>query len=101
MASHVTLTLRLSELCEQVAVEREEVEALVAHGILVPLNRHASEWDFDASLVPRLTRAMRLRQDLELNWPGVALALELLDELEQVRRENRRLLQRPSRYELP
>ena len=101
MASHVTLTLRLSELCEQIAVERQDVEALVAHGILVPVDPRAGEWDFDTRAIPRLTRALRLRQDLELNWPGVALALELLDELEQVRRENRRLLQRLQRFELP
>lgn len=33
----------------------------------------------------RIQKALRLHQDLEINLPGVVLALELLDELEELR----------------
>jgi len=33
--------------------------------------------------------ALRLERDLGINVPGVALALELLEELEQLRRERK------------
>ena len=36
-------------------------------------------------------RACRLQRDLELDWPAVALALELIEELQRLRDENQRL----------
>jgi chaperone modulatory protein CbpM len=42
-------------------------------------------------------RAAKLRRDLELEWEGVALALDLLDEVKQLRAENRMLRQRLGR----
>ena len=35
----------------------------------------------------RARTALRLQRDLEINLPGVALALELLEELDRLRRE--------------
>jgi len=40
-----------------------------------------AEWQFDINALRRLRQAQRLQQDLEINAAGVALALELLDEL--------------------
>ena len=40
-------------------------------------------------------RAVRLRNELELDWPGIAVALTLLDENARLTRENRLLQQRP------
>jgi chaperone modulatory protein CbpM len=37
----------------------------------------------------RARTALRLQRDLEINLPGVALALELMEELERLRRELR------------
>jgi chaperone modulatory protein CbpM len=42
-------------------------------------------------------RAAKLRRDLELEWEGVALALDLLEEVQQLRAENRMLKQRLAR----
>ncbi|MNC74969.1 Chaperone modulatory protein CbpM [compost metagenome] len=42
-------------------------------------------------------RAAKLRRDLELEWEGVALALDLLEEVQQLRAENRMLKQRLGR----
>ncbi len=39
-------------------------------------------------------RAVRLRNELELDWPGIAVALTLLDENARLTRENRLLQQR-------
>jgi chaperone modulatory protein CbpM len=40
-----------------------------------------------------LRRAIRLQQDLELDWEGIAVVLSLMEKLQQVRRENRLLRQ--------
>lgn len=43
-------------------------------------------------------RAVKLHQELELEWEGVALALELLQEVQQLRSENNMLKQRLGRF---
>jgi len=50
-------------------------------------------------VLAEIARATRLRRDLEINWEGVALALELLDEVQALRRENHALLRRLKRFE--
>ncbi len=49
---------------------------------------------FDDSAVTIVHRAVRLRNELELDWPGIAVALTLLDENARLTRENRLLQQR-------
>ena len=41
-----------------------------------------SDWQFTSLAIIRVARAKRLERDLSLNPPGVALALDLLDEIE-------------------
>jgi chaperone modulatory protein CbpM len=43
-------------------------------------------------------RAVRLRKELELDWPGIAVALTLLDENARLSRENQILQQRLARF---
>lgn len=53
---------------------------------------------FDDSAVTIVHRAVRLRNELELDWPGIAVALTLLDENARLTRENRLLQQRLARF---
>lgn len=50
-----------------------------------------AQWRFSGSALRRLRRAMSLSRDLEVNPPGVALALDLLDEIEALRARLHRL----------
>jgi len=82
-----TLTLTLREVCHTCGVHAEYVIELVTEGVIQPMSdREPQVWRFDGFAVTRIQRAMRLQQDLGVNLPGVALALELLDELERLRR---------------
>jgi chaperone modulatory protein CbpM len=49
--------------------------------------------------VAQITRAVRLHRELQVDWAGIALALELLNELEGLRRENETLRRRLERLE--
>lgn len=85
--------LSLDELAQRCAVQVEVVIALVHEGVLEPAGERPEEWYFKGPDLIRMLRARRLHEDLELNLPGVALALDLLDELDTLR--NRlRLLER-------
>ena len=74
----------LSRLC---AVDKTYIVELVEEGVLSVIEIEASEWRFPGAALRRARMALRLQRDLEINLPGVALALELLEELERLRRE--------------
>lgn len=70
---------------------------IVEVGIVEPREQRAGHWVFDYQAVSVVRRAVRLRREFELDWPGIALALRLLDEVEELRAENRYLRQRLAR----
>jgi chaperone modulatory protein CbpM len=84
----------LRELARVSGVRVELIVEMVEHGILQPHGARPGDWRFPAAHIARVRRALRLRRDLELNWAGVGLAGELLDELEDLRRRHRALLRR-------
>jgi chaperone modulatory protein CbpM len=73
-----TLVIDMQEFCQVVDLPAAFVIEIVEHGILEPQGRQPDE--------------------LQLEWDGVALALDLLEELEHVRAENRMLRQRLGRF---
>lgn len=78
--------LTLVEACRYCGTSREAVVAIVAEGIVDVEGARPEEWAFDTSSPRRLRRALRLRRELELESAGVALALDLFDELDEMRR---------------
>jgi len=79
--------LSVDELSRLCAVDRTYIVELVEEGVLSVIEIDASEWRFPGAALRRARMALRLQRDLEINLPGVALALELLEELERLRRE--------------
>jgi chaperone modulatory protein CbpM len=77
--------LTIDEFSRVCAVERRQIIELVEEGVLIPVGRRAEEWRLTGDSLRRAQAAMRLQRDLGLNLPGVALALELMDELEHLR----------------
>ncbi|MGJ8523138.1 Chaperone modulatory protein CbpM [Carnimonas sp. R-84981] len=86
------------ELCLRTSVPGETLITIVEHGIITPINTAAPRWQFDISTVWVVRRVVRLQRELELDWQGAALALELLDENQRLRDENERLQQRLLRF---
>ena len=77
--------LTLIDLCGACAVHAEQIIELVDAGVLEPLGREPAHWRFGGASLKRVHAALRLQRDLEINLAGVALALELLDEIELLR----------------
>jgi len=94
----VVVELDMKQFCQASDMPAAYVIEIVEHGILEPQGRKPEEWLFDDHALITARRAARLQRELALEWEGVALALDLLDELEQVRAENRMLRQRLGRF---
>jgi chaperone modulatory protein CbpM len=78
------LTIKdLSRMCN---VEERHIVEFVEEGVLNVVEVR-SEWHFTGDALRRARLAVRLERDLELNLAGVALALDLIEELQQLRRE--------------
>ena len=62
-----------------------------------PQGAQPREWRFTDYELALAKRAAKLRRDLDLEWEGVALALDLLEEVRELRAENLMLKQRLGR----
>ena len=78
---HMTMV----ELAEATCTPQDMIMAWVSEGVLSPAGGSPQDWRFSGNSLQRAKTAARLMHDLELNLPGVALALDLLDELDQLR----------------
>jgi chaperone modulatory protein CbpM len=75
------IQLSLAELCQACHVSEEHIIAWVYEGALEAIGNNPPEWRFTGPALRRGKLALWLARDLEVNLPGVALALDLLDEI--------------------
>jgi chaperone modulatory protein CbpM len=80
-------SIDMSHACS-VSVER--IVELVAEGVLEPAGEDPTDWRFHGASLTKARTAIRLQEDLGVNLAGVALALDLLDEIETLRARLRR-----------
>lgn len=83
--------MTLKEVCDRCVVDAETVIRYVDYGIVDPQGDDCARWTFTAHGYLRIRKALRLQRDLALNAPGVALAIDLLDQLDSANREIRQL----------
>ncbi len=76
------IELTTVELCHACGTSVRQVEVWVVEGVLHPRGSSREEWRFGGDSLGRMKVATRLARDLELNEPGVALALDLLARIE-------------------
>ena len=77
--------LTLDELCEVCHISTDFIHNLIEYDIIHPYGTVPEEWVFDMMHLQRIKMALRLQHDLEVNLAGIALVLDLLDEMEELR----------------
>lgn len=99
--------LSLGQICRACAVDAEWIEALVDHGVITPEHENPTQapaanirpgtlrWQFTATHLARARRAARLHRDLAVNMAGLALALDLMDEIAELRERLDAVRERP------
>lgn len=88
-----TQRLTLEGLAEAAGFHPELVARLVDYGLVQPVAVEEHLLWFDVAAVRRLQTIRRLREDLGINLPGIAVILDLLDRLAALEREVARLRQ--------
>lgn len=83
--------LSLGDFCRACSGSTAWVIELVEEGVLEPVGDKQAAWRFSGISVKRARVARRLRQDLDINTAGIALALDLMEEIEALRARLSRL----------
>ncbi|MGC8702731.1 MAG: chaperone modulator CbpM [Thiomonas sp.] len=83
--------ISIDDLCAVCRVERTQIVHLVEEGVIESLPALGSaaqrtQWRFSGETLNRARRAVRLQRDLELNAAATALVLDLLDQIDALRR---------------
>ena len=78
-----------TELAQACHVGPDFIGALVSEGLLEPALADPA-WRFGSIELARVQRITRLQRDFEASLPSVALMLDLLDEIDQLRLQLRR-----------
>jgi chaperone modulatory protein CbpM len=73
--------LSLVELCRATRAPEDQVRVWVVEGVLEPLGESPREWRFTGPALRRARLALTLTREFEINAAGVALALDLMDEI--------------------
>ncbi len=77
--------LTLDEVCRVSSAEIEQLLALVDEGVISPFGAEPAGWRFTGVQLRRVRVAVRLERDLGVNPAGAALALQLMEELDDLR----------------
>ncbi|WON78900.1 chaperone modulator CbpM [Serratia sp. UGAL515B_01] len=96
--AQLQITFTMTEFCLHTGVTEAELIEIVGLGVIQPSDPQDDNWLFDDGALLAFHRAQRLQRELALDWPGVAVTLTLLDEIEQLRKENNQLRHRLERF---
>ena len=79
--------MSIMEISQATRAPEELIMSWVTEGVLSPVGSSPENWRFSGDSLKRAKTATYLTHDLELNTPGVALALDLLDEISRLRNQ--------------
>jgi chaperone modulatory protein CbpM len=78
-------SLTLGQLCRACGVHADWIISLVDEGIIEPQGEDIRLWRFSGASLVRARTALRIQRDLGVNLAGIALVLDLMEELESLR----------------
>ncbi|MBT8575405.1 MerR family transcriptional regulator [Polynucleobacter paneuropaeus] len=84
---HMTIV----ELSHAASTPEQLIMDWVSEGVLSPVGSSPEDWRFSGDSLKRAKTAARLTRDFEINTSGLALALDLIDQISRLRAEVLRL----------
>lgn len=80
-----TTTVSFEEVCNRYHISRDLLIEMMEEGLFPTKSKE--ELALDQHALRRIESAFRLHKDLDINLPGVALALDLLDKIDTMEHE--------------
>ena len=80
-------TISFVDICQNYDISEDMLLEMIEHGLVQQPSATLKVIQVDRDTLSRIQSARRLQDDLGVNVPGAVLALELLDQLEQIRHE--------------
>lgn len=96
--TNITVELSLNEVCEIAELPTEILITIVEEGVLEPKGASPEEWCFDSTMLSIAKRAARLHRDFDIEWTGIPLYLDMIEEMEKLRAKNKTLRQQLNRF---
>ncbi len=88
----------LVQFCAAIGITAEVIIEIVEIGIIEPPGSRPEDWIFDAHMLGTTRHAIQLQRDLQVDWAGIALALNLIEERNRLQREVHHLRARLERF---
>lgn len=79
------VTVSLSQLCRMTKLSAEVVIEMIEYGVIEPSGNSDEKWEFTGECIKRVRSAYHLKRDLGLNTAGAALAIDLLEEISELK----------------
>lgn len=99
MTSRRVLYVGFEELCQCASIDEQKMLELIEQEIITPASgEEKQEWQFSITAIVIANKAARMHGELVNDWADMPLVLSLLEELEELRKENERLEQRLQRF---
>jgi chaperone modulatory protein CbpM len=83
--------LALQDICERCGLPETTVRAYVEEGVIEVEGDNVARWRFSEVTMVRVLKAHRLERDLGLNPAGAALALDLIEQIDELKSQLKRL----------
>jgi DNA-binding transcriptional MerR regulator len=77
----------LEDLALAADVHPQLVEYFVEYGLLEPVKRIGNQLFFEDQAIPRLKTIQRLRGEMGVNLPGIAIILDLTGKIQEMQQE--------------
>jgi chaperone modulatory protein CbpM len=77
--------LTLDEIAHTCNIPLQQIHAMIEYGIVEPKGWSEDTWRFTTDHLRRIRTITNLQKDLEINLPGAALVLDLIDQMEKMR----------------
>ena len=78
--------LTLEQLVTALHAQHDFIYQLIEYELISPMGSGPEDWGFDSNCLRRAKRAHSFYYELEINMQGVALALDLLDQIESLKK---------------
>ncbi len=77
----------IEDLALAADVHPQLVEYFVEYGLLEPVEKIGNQLFFEDRAIPRLKTIQRLRNDVGINLPGIAIILDLTGKIQELQQE--------------